>query len=118
MEWNPLTTLEELTHIKENSTQRPVIIYKHSTRCGISSMVLNRLERSWKPDEMQAADIYFLDLIRHRDISQAVAETFNIHHESPQLLLISNGKCTYDASHMGISYATIKEKLSVASNPP
>ncbi|MEM9671753.1 MAG: bacillithiol system redox-active protein YtxJ [Cyclobacteriaceae bacterium] len=116
MNFTPLTTIEQVDEIKGNSNQRPVIIYKHSTRCGISSVVLSRLERSWQPAEMQAADFYFLDLISFRQVSQSVADTFGIRHESPQVLLISEGKCVYDASHMMISYSSLRDKLQVLSN--
>ena len=117
MEWNSLTTLEQLTRIQQDSGRRPVIIYKHSTRCGISSMALHRLERDWQSEEMQAADVYFLDILRYRDVSQAVSAAFGIRHESPQLLLISEGRCVYDASHMMISYPALKQQLSTIANP-
>ncbi|MEM9830679.1 MAG: bacillithiol system redox-active protein YtxJ [Bacteroidota bacterium] len=111
MEWKSLTTLEQIQQIKEESAQHPVVIYKHSTRCGISSMVLNRLERAWNHSELNSTTVYFLDLIRHRDISQAVASTFEVHHESPQVLLINQGECVYDASHMMVSYPNIKQQV-------
>jgi bacillithiol system protein YtxJ len=74
-------------------------------------MVLNRLERSWNADEMEHVAIYFLDLIAHRDLSSLIAEKFNVYHESPQLLVINSGKCTYNTSHMGISYRELKDNL-------
>lgn len=111
MDWKSLTTLEQLPQIKEDSNKYPVIIYKHSARCGISSVALDRLERAWRPEEIQPADAYFLDLLRHRDVSQAVAQTFSVHHESPQILLINEGKCVYNASHMTISYSALKKQL-------
>jgi bacillithiol system protein YtxJ len=77
------------------------LIFKHSTRCPISSMALNRIERSKELKE-QEVDFYLLDLIQHRDISAEIAETFGVSHESPQILLIKNGECILDASHMGI----------------
>ena len=74
-------------------------------------MALNRLERAWNAQEMQGAEAYFLDLIRHRDVSQQVAESFGITHQSPQILLIHKGECVYDTSHMGISYPALKDQL-------
>ncbi|MGB3585337.1 MAG: bacillithiol system redox-active protein YtxJ [Tunicatimonas sp.] len=116
MEWKPLTTPEQIEKIKQDSQQHPVIIYKHSTRCGISSMVLSRLERAWNSSEIPTADVYFLDLIRNRDISQAVAATFNVQHESPQVLVINQGQCVYDASHTMVSYPKIKEQVLDLAN--
>ncbi len=111
MEWKSLTTSEQIEQIKNDSQQNPVIIYKHSTRCGISSMVLSRLERAWNASEIPTADVYFLDLISNRDISQAIAATFNVQHESPQILVINQRECVYDASHTMVSYPKIKEQV-------
>ena len=112
MEWKNLDTVAAVDQIKDSSYQRPAVIYKHSTRCSISSMALSRLERAWKPEEMQSVDIFFVDLIRHRDVSQAVAQTFQIEHASPQLLVIQNGECVYHTSHMGISYQDLKRQIA------
>lgn len=100
MNWIPLTTEEQLTEIVEKSSSIPQVIFKHSTRCGTSSMVLSRLERT---DTPVGIDFYFLDLIKYRNISNLITEQFSVYHESPQLLLIRNGECVYDESHMGIS---------------
>jgi bacillithiol system protein YtxJ len=99
MNWISLTTEEQLSQIKEKSITVPQVIFKHSTRCSISSMVLDRLERSSTPESI---DFYYLDLIANRNISNKIAEVFNVYHESPQILIIKNGECIYDESHMGI----------------
>ncbi len=88
MNWIPLTNLSQLEDIKEKSKQKPQVIFKHSTRCSISSMAKGRLERSTAPD---AADFYFLDLISYRDISNRIANDFSVYHESPQVILIKMG---------------------------
>jgi bacillithiol system protein YtxJ len=109
MKWIPLTSNDQLDIIKEKSTLTPQVIFKHSTRCSISSMALNRLERETAPEN---ADFYFLDLIQHRQLSNAVAEIFEVHHESPQILLIKNNDCVYDESHQGINMQELTEQLS------
>ncbi|MEO5647421.1 MAG: bacillithiol system redox-active protein YtxJ, partial [Chitinophagaceae bacterium] len=86
--------------IKEQSKSTPQVIFKHSTRCSISSMAKSRLERSSEPENM---DFHYLDLIAHRSLSTKIADEFNVYHESPQVLVISNGECIYDESHSGIS---------------
>ena len=111
MNWKDITEVNTLDTIESNSFDQPIIIYKHSTRCSVSSMALNRLERSWNAEEMQHVDIYFLDLIAHRELSSLIAEKFSVYHESPQLLVINSGKCTYNTSHMGISYRELKNNL-------
>ncbi len=100
MQWIQLTNIEQLKEIDHQSYTKPQFIFKHSTRCSISSMVLNRLERSTAPEGMEC---YFLDLIKHRDISNKIAEQYHVYHESPQVLLIKNGECVYDESHYGIT---------------
>ncbi|WP_421874592.1 bacillithiol system redox-active protein YtxJ [Marinoscillum sp.] len=104
MNWKQLTDLSQLEEITEISKKRPVLIFKHSTRCSISAASLNRLERKWNPDKAHNLEAYFLDLIANRALSNAVAEQFGIDHQSPQVLLIQNGTCVYDNSHFGISF--------------
>jgi bacillithiol system protein YtxJ len=111
MNWIPLIEEAQLQTIKELSKQKPQVIFKHSTRCNISSMVKNRLDRSDAPGN---ADFYYLDLIRYRNLSSKVSETFNVYHESPQILVIKNGECVYDESHNAISMDEIMELLPAA----
>ncbi len=107
MNWIQLNNLQQLNEIKEKQNDEISLIFKHSTRCSISSMALNRLERSWKDDNIST---YFLDLIAHRDISAEIQNMFGVYHESPQAILIKNGKAIYDASHMAISSHEIAQK--------
>ena len=108
--WIPLQSEAELSQLIEKSKSTPCIIFKHSTRCSISSIAKFRLEGDWD-FENEDVSIYYLDLITYRSLSLLVAETFSVHHESPQLLLINNGECTYDSSHLDISVAELKECL-------
>ncbi|HMK04906.1 MAG TPA: bacillithiol system redox-active protein YtxJ [Ferruginibacter sp.] len=108
MNWIKLTSADQLNEIKELSKSKAQVIFKHSTRCGISSMAKNRLERDVQPE---AADFYFLDLIRYRSLSDKIAEDFSVYHQSPQVLLIKNMECVYDESHSGIQMAEIVEHL-------
>lgn len=107
MNWNKLTSESQLETIKAESAQQPVLIFKHSTRCSISAMALSRMERNW--DDAAGIKPYYLDLIANRSISNQVASKFGVDHESPQILLIQNGECVYDASHMGISFDALKQ---------
>lgn len=109
MNWIDLNTIQQLADIKELSKTRPQIIFKHSTRCSISSMAKSRLERSKQPD---AGDFYFLDLLKHRSISDQVAADFEVSHQSPQILLIKNTECVYEESHSGIQMDEIAEQIA------
>jgi bacillithiol system protein YtxJ len=104
--WIELESEEQLMNIQSRSFEQKAVIFKHSTRCSISSMVKSRLERSVVPEGIA---FYYLDLIRYRALSNRVAEMYNIPHESPQLLLISNGECIYDESHMAIRMEELEE---------
>ena len=116
MEWRKLEDQETLVTIKQESEKRPVLIFKHSTRCSISSMAIDRLARSWKDEEMNRHDLYYLDLIAFRDISNRIEEMFQVPHQSPQVLIIKDGRCIYDNSHMGINYKEIRNKLAEVSS--
>lgn len=109
MNWIPLTTEEQLEQILAKSAQTPQVIFKHSTRCSTSSMVLNRLERSETP---AGIDFYYLDLLSYRPISNRIADTLKVYHESPQVLLIRDGECVYDESHMGITMDELAEQAA------
>jgi bacillithiol system protein YtxJ len=104
MNWIPLQSESQLEDIKNKSTGRPQLIFKHSTRCPTSAVVKGRLERSTPPENI---DFYYLDLLNYRPVSNKIVDTFRIGHESPQVLLIRNGECVYDESHMGITMADI-----------
>jgi len=99
MNWKTLTSEEQLSEINAASAHQPVAIFKHSTRCSISSMAKARLERAAEPDGLT---FYYLDLIAYRSVSNKIAELYQVPHESPQILIIRNGACIYDESHSGI----------------
>jgi len=114
MDWLTLTTenqLEEINQKSFDSLVTGILLLKHSTRCSISSMALNRLERGWQfsPDTFPA---YYLDLLKYPSISAKIAEMFNIKHESPQVLIVKNGRCIYSASHSDISIAAIQSAIA------
>jgi bacillithiol system protein YtxJ len=108
MEWKNITDPNQINDIK--STMGYSLIFKHSTRCSVSMMAKKRFELDWEiiPAE---TNLYFLDLISHRAISAQIAETFQVQHESPQILLIKDGDCILDASHSDISADEVAEVI-------
>jgi bacillithiol system protein YtxJ len=107
MNWISLESANQLNDIKEQNGYS--LIFKHSTRCSISMMAKRRFELDW--DKLPTdIPLYFLDLIKHRDLSNKIAHEFQVHHESPQILLIKNGECVLDQSHGSIS---VDDALSV-----
>lgn len=107
--WIPLTNLAQLNDIVSISNVKPIVIFKHSTRCSISRMALKQFEREYTLDE--TVDAFFLDLIAYRDVSNEIANRFNVYHESPQLILIKDGKAVYDVSHSDIDAEALKNKI-------
>jgi bacillithiol system protein YtxJ len=110
MNWNTLEHPDQLNQIIEESADANILIFKHSTRCNISRATLDRLERNWKDVEVPNLKLYFLDLLAYRNVSNAIAEQFHVEHQSPQVLIIRNGKSVYDNSHYGIDFREISEK--------
>ena len=104
MAWHNLESVESLNKVIADSNTKTTFIFKHSVRCSISSLALNRLSGAAKK-----TDIYIIDVINHRDISNAAERLLSIVHQSPQLLVVSGEKCIHDVSHLGVSSAVVDE---------
>ena len=111
MHWIHLTDEEQLKSIISKSQVKPQVIFKHSTRCSISAVALQRLQKAQQPADI---DFYFLDLLAHRHLSNRIAEVFRVHHESPQILLIKNGGCIFEESHLSISLDEVLDQAHAA----
>ncbi len=111
MNWIELNDLNQLDTIGTASAEGPIVIFKHSTRCSISSTAKSRLERNWDKHDLAHVQAYHLDLIAHRDVSNEIAERFSVHHESPQLLLVHNGEVPYAESHLSITASELEEQV-------
>ena len=103
--WIPLTSLNQLDEILKDSDEKPIAIFKHSTRCVISRMALRQFEKQLNI-EMSSVSLYFLDLLVYREISNEIAKRFKVHHQSPQLIILKNGTAIHQSSHHEID-ATI-----------
>lgn len=110
MDWTKLESITQVDEILDDRTSEVFLILKHSTRCSISSMAMNRLEGSWN-EKANSIKPFYLDLIAFRDISNYIAEKFDVFHQSPQVLLIKNGECYFEETHMGIRYEEILEQI-------
>ena len=108
MNWIPLSSSEEMEQLILLSQKKPQVIFKHSTRCSISSVAKSRLEKSKIQNEVS---FYYLDLLTYRSLSNTIAARFSIEHESPQILVIKEGTCVYEESHMGITMEDILKKV-------
>ena len=108
LNWILLERTAQIDDLVERSHSTPCLIFKHSTKCFISDVALRRLEKEWKFSNEQVQP-YFLDAIAHRTISKYIRDTFEEHHETPQILLIENGECTLEANNMDIHVSEIEE---------
>ncbi len=96
-----LTDEDQLDEILNSSIQKKVLIFKHSTRCGVSSMALKRFEKKISKSSSDF-DYYYLNILKYRNLSNTIADSFNVYHESPQLLVIKNEQLITYASHFDI----------------
>ena len=106
--WNYLESLEDLEAAEAVSTEKTVILFKHSTRCSISRFVLKQFENTF---DLPAEDmeLYFLDLIQYRSVSNEIATRYGVMHQSPQMIVLKDRNSVYDASHEGIETRSLKQ---------
>ena len=95
-----MTAISQLDEIVENSNNKTIVIFKHSTRCSISRFALKQFENEYNLEDK--VDLYFLDLLNYREVSNEITNRFQVEHQSPQLILIKSGVAVYDASHSDI----------------
>lgn len=106
MDWQILSDGQDLDSLDSASFERPQLIFKHSTRCSLSAMAFSRLDAC----AISGLPFHILDLIRYKPLSNAIAERYDVVHESPQVLLIHRGECITEASHLEITPALIAEE--------
>ncbi|MGB1019430.1 MAG: bacillithiol system redox-active protein YtxJ [Chitinophagales bacterium] len=108
--WKTLDSINQLEEIKETSNTKTQILFKHSVTCGISGHAEFKLESDWNFED-ENFDFYYLDLLANRVVSNEIASMFQVTHQSPQILIIKNGKATAHFSHQAISVDRIKQAL-------
>ncbi len=104
MDWINLNSVEQLNQINEKSKSKTQIIFKHSTRCSVSIFAKRVLTDEYSEEVKENIDVYYLDLISFREVSDTVAKHYGVVHESPQILVVNNGKCSFHASHSDVSF--------------
>lgn len=108
--WINLTSVEQLNKVVRTTHEKPVLIFKHSTRCGVSSMAFNTFQNQWSSGD-SLCDLYYVDLLQHRDVSNEIATLTGIRHESPQVIVLKGDEIIYDASHSSIDARRIESSL-------
>jgi bacillithiol system protein YtxJ len=107
--WKHLSNENVVRDLLVESNEKPVIIFKHSTRCSISSMSLSRFEREW--DTSKEVSLYYLDLLNYRDLSNSIAQELHVNHQSPQVIVINRSEVIYQESHNGIDALEISRLI-------
>ena len=110
LSWTPLISVEEINTIREISKIQAILIFKHSTSCGISRMVMKQFESLFN-EENKHLKVYYLDLLNFREVSSKLSEVFQVIHQSPQLLVIKNGISVYDKSHYEITGVNLSKYI-------
>ena len=110
LSWTPLISIEEINNIKEISKIQSILIFKHSTRCGISRMVIKQFESLFNEENKQLK-VYYLDLLNFREVSSKLSEVFQVIHQSPQLLVVKNGISVYQESHYEITKVNLSKYI-------
>ena len=110
LSWTPLISIEEINNIKEISRIQSILIFKHSTRCGISRMVIKQFESLFNEENKQLK-VYYLDLLNFREVSSKLSEVFQVIHQSPQLLVVKNGISVYQESHYEITKVNLSKYI-------
>jgi len=108
LNWTPLNSVAEISTIIELSKTQSVLIFKHSTSCGISRMVVKQFESLFNEENKQLK-VYYLDLLNFREVSSKISEVFQVVHQSPQLIVIKNGVSVYDESHYEITKVNLSK---------
>lgn len=109
--WNELESLEQLKDVEAESFEKPIVIFKHSTRCSISRMAWNQFQKEFTiPDDKMS--LYYLDLLVYREISNEIAQRFGVFHQSPQIIVIKDGKAIFDTSHESIDARKLEQYLN------
>ncbi|AUC80563.1 bacillithiol system redox-active protein YtxJ [Nonlabens sp. MB-3u-79] len=108
IQWEPLESVDQLDNVIKNSTLKPKVIFKHSTRCGISRMVLRQFENGFEKNDDEVT-FYFLDLLNYKEVSAAVASKLNVVHQSPQVIILYNNEILHTESHQGIDIKKVQQ---------
>lgn len=108
--WKHITDEKQLAEIIEKSNEKPTVIFKHSVTCGISAHAKSKLESAWNFSE-EELNFYYLDLLAYRSISNKIAADFGVTHQSPQIIVVKNGKATANFSHQAISVDRLRKEI-------
>ena len=103
-----LNSIEQFDEIDFVSQNKPVVLFKHSTRCSISRFALKQFDNEYHFTEDQM-DWYLLDLLNYRELSNVIESRYDVTHQSPQIIVIKKGKAIFNTSHDAIDAGELKQ---------
>jgi bacillithiol system protein YtxJ len=113
-----LQHIEQLDRLLSESHTRPLLLFKHSFSCGVSAEALDELIDHLNADIVAAGvpDPHYaiVTVQTHRDVSNAVSVRLGVRHETPQALLIRDGRVIWSASHFRVTAEAMKQALAAA----
>ena len=108
----PLTNLQELDACLSESLQRPILIFKHSTACPISSEAFREVAKYTQGAGETGPEVYMVKVIEDRPVSNQIADELALQHRSPQLILVKDRAVVWSSSHYGINQHAIRDAIS------
>jgi bacillithiol system protein YtxJ len=111
-----LTTVEQWENALKGTSEKPLLVLKHSTSCSVSAGAHEEFTNYIKDATAAPVDFAIVHVIEERPVSNAIAEQLGIKHASPQAILVKDGQPVWDTSHWHITYAFLSEKLGNPAN--
>jgi bacillithiol system protein YtxJ len=111
MKWDSITSMQQVDTLLEESKQKLILFFKHSTRCSISAQALAKIERQWTEEWNKFAKLAYLDILKYREVSNYVSQKLNVEHQSPQLLVVKEGVCIFNSSHNAINLHDVSDQI-------
>ena len=108
-----ISTETEWNDVLRKSHDRPVVLFKHSNSCGLSSRAQRQIERLTDPGD---PDVYRIVVQTARPISDYVEHVLGIRHESPQVFVLAGGNAVYDSSHHAVTAENIRDAMTAAKD--
>lgn len=109
-QFDALSNTDQLLDAVNESENRAFLIFKHSTSCSISAVILSKFKKRYK--DIVSVKFFQLDLLKYRSLSNEIAEIFEVEHQSPQIILVKNKKVIHHASHYDINTSDLEALIA------
>jgi bacillithiol system protein YtxJ len=111
-----LTSLEQWKEALDRTSNKPLLVFKHSTSCSVSAGAHEEATHYIQDDQTGDIDYAIVHVIEDRPVSNEIAERLGVKHASPQIILVKDGEAVWDTSHWRITYDFLSEKLGPSAS--